>query len=128
MIKIYEIPKEKLSELKKILEAEDKPAEELGIEIESKKGKETVREKAMRWQVNEFKKQGYLLRDAKALGIKSEGSFLYISASDDFFERNEKILLDIGVRVLKGKELEDVKVKIEGAEEEAASGIGSIFG
>ncbi len=128
MIKIYEIPKEKLSELKKILEAEDKPAEELGIEIESKKGKETVREKAMRWQVNEFKKQGYLLRDAKALSIKSEGSFLYISASDDFFERNEKILLDIGVRVLKGKELEDVKVKIEGAEEEAASGIGSIFG
>ena len=128
MIKIYEIPKEKLSELKKILEAEDKPAEELGVEIESKKGKETVREKAMRWQVNEFKKQGYLLRDAKALSIKSEGSFLYISASDDFFERNEKILLDIGVRVLKGKELEDVKVKIEGAEEEAASGIGSIFG
>lgn len=77
---------------------------------------------------NQFKTQGYKFQDAASLGIAKTASFLYIKADEDFFKRNEKALLDAGAKELKGKEYENVKKKIESAEEESVAGMGSIFG
>ena len=128
MIKIYEILGNKMAAVKAILEAPDVAAGELaGVEIEKEAGKGQL-EKAKAWKANEFKKQGYLLRDAKALGIEKKCSYIQIDADDDFFKRNEKMLLDAGAKALTGKDLEDVQAKIKAGEEAAAESIGAIFG
>jgi hypothetical protein len=127
MIKIYEIASNKIAAVKAILEAPDVATGELGVEIEAEQGKGQL-EKAKAWKVNELKKQGYLLRDAKALGIDKKASYLQIDADDDFFKRNEKQLIDAGATILLGKELEDVKAKIAAGETAAAESIGALFG
>ncbi|UZE93823.1 MAG: hypothetical protein IB618_03590 [Candidatus Pacearchaeota archaeon] len=129
MIKIYEIPSDKLSGVKNILEAPEKVAGELDVEIEKEAGRKGTKvEKAKEWKINEFKRAGYILRDGKALGFEEKESYLYIDADEDFFKRNEKILLDAGAKVLEGEKFEQVKKKIEKAEREASAGVGFIFG
>lgn len=129
MIKIYEIPSEKLASVKAILEAPEKEAGEIaGVELETEAGKKGAKvETAKEWKINEFKRQGYILRDAKAIGFEETCSYLQIDASEDFFKRNEKTLLDAGVKVLEGEGLEKVKEKIKAGEEAAAESIGAIF-
>lgn len=129
MIKIYEIMSDKLSEVKAILEAPEKEAGVIvGVELEAEAGKKGAKvEEAKEWKVNEFKRQGYILRDAKLLGIDKACSYLYIEASSDFFDRNEKTLIDVGAKVLEGSEFEEVKTKIKTGEEAAAESIGAIF-
>ena len=107
-IRIYEL--EKAGPVKQILEAPD------------------TKDEQGNWIKNEFKTQGYKLQDAKSLGIEKEASYLYISASEDFFEKNEQKLLDAGAKKLEGEEFETVRQKIESAEEEAVGGMGAIFG
>ncbi|MEM4153112.1 MAG: hypothetical protein QXK80_03295 [Candidatus Pacearchaeota archaeon] len=126
MIKIYEIEPNNLQKIKNILEAPDSVTNELDFEIEKEQGK-GVMEKAKEWKINEWKKNGYILRDAKALGINKKVSFLYVSASEDFFERNEKNIIDLGAKPLSGEDYENVKNKIEESEEEVAEGLGFIF-
>ena len=92
MIKIYEIPQESLNKIKVILEAQEKQSEE-GT-----------------WQLNEFKRNGYTLRDASSLGIDKDSSYLYLKSSPEFFEKNEKILVDNGAKPLEGEEFEEVKL------------------
>lgn len=129
MIKIYEISPDKLSRVKNILEAPEKAVGELEVGIEKEAGKKGTKvEKAKEWTVNEFKRVGYVLRDAKTLDIEKDASYLYFNASNDFFERNEKQLIEAGARVLEGEEFEKVKKKIEAAESEALAGVGFIFG
>ncbi len=77
---------------------------------------------------NEFKLQGYKFQDAASLDIDKQASYIYISAGDDFFRKNEKALLAAGAKELKGKEYEEVKKKIESSEESAIEGMGAIFG
>ena len=77
---------------------------------------------------NEFKLQGYKFQDAASLGISKQVSYVYIDASDEFFKKNEKALLDAGAKPLKGQEFEDVKKKFESSEEGAIEGMGAIFG
>ncbi|MCX8193785.1 MAG: hypothetical protein N3G19_00240 [Candidatus Pacearchaeota archaeon] len=127
MIKIYEIELNKLQKIKNVLEAPDSAAGELDIELEKEQGK-GIMEKARAWKVNEWKKNGYILRDAKALGIDKKVSFLYVSAPEDFFEKNEKAIVALGAKVLKGKDYDDVKAKIEESEAGAAGGLSLIFG
>ena len=128
MIKIYEIPTDKLAAVKSILEAPEKAIGELDMEIEKEAGKKgTESEKAKQWKINEFKRAGYILRDAKALEIDKNISYLYINASEDFFGRNEESLIKAGVIVLEGDEFNKVKDKIETSENQASSGIGFIF-
>ncbi len=128
MIKIYKIPADKLQAVKNVLEASEKATKELEVEIEKEAGKKgTKTEKAKEWQINEFKRIGYILREAKALSLEGNDSYLYIKASEDFFERNEKQLVDIGAKVLEGEEFEKVKKKIEETESEAGVGVGFIF-
>lgn len=128
MIKIYEISSDKLAKIKSVLEAEDSPGEDLGVDFEVGEGKKTEIVRAKSWKINEFKRQGYLLRDASALEINKKCSYLYINAGDDFFKKNEKILLDFGAKLLSGKEYNEVKEKIENAEKLASEGLGFLFG
>jgi len=130
MIRIYEIPGNKISSVKNVLEAPDVPVGEIaGVTIESEAGKKGAKaEAAKTWKANEFKKQGYLLRDSKALGLEKACTYLQIDADEGFFKRNEKALLDAGAKALSGKELEDVKAKIAAGEEAAAASIGALFG
>ncbi|MGB9707933.1 MAG: hypothetical protein ACPLXC_01225 [Candidatus Pacearchaeota archaeon] len=129
MIRIYEIEIAKLQKIKNVLEAQDTATGELDIELEKEAGKKgSAMEKAKAWRVNEWKKNGYILREAKAIGIDKKVSFLYVSAPEDFFERNEKQIVDLGANELKGEEFEKVKTKIEEAEQGASEGIGFIFG
>jgi len=127
MIKIYEIELSELQKIKSVLEAPDSAVGQLDFEIEKEEGK-GIMEKAKMWKINEFKRVGYILREAKALGIDKKVAYLYIKADEDFFERNEKILIDLGVKILEGKEYEEIKEKIEALEKEASEGLGFIFG
>jgi hypothetical protein len=125
MIKIYEISPSKLAQVKNLLEAPDTAGEELDIELEKEPGKGS--EKAKAWKINEFKKQGYLLREAKALGIDKKCSYLYIEAGSDFFEKHEKSLIDAGANEVARDDFEEIKQKIEKAEHKASEGIGFLF-
>ena len=127
MKKIYEITADKIDKLKKILEAPDGISGELDVELEVEQGK-GGKEKAKSWKANEFKKQGYILREAKTLDINKKVFYLYIQAEDNFFKSHEKILLDTGAKLLKGSEGDDIIKKIENSESNASSGIGFIFG
>ena len=101
MIKIYEIELAKLQKIKNVLEAPDVSAGELDVELEKEAGKKGgAMEKAKAWKANEWKKNGYILREAKALGIDKKASFLYVSASEDFFHRNEKSIIELGAKAL----------------------------
>ena len=103
MIKVYEISKDKVEDVKALLEAPEKEKE------------------------NPFKRQGYLLRDARALGLEGERFYLYIKADEAFFEKNEKVLIDAGAKLLEGEELEKIKGLIEEAEEAAGQAFGSLW-
>jgi len=128
MIRIYEVSKENLVKVKSVLEAPDTVAGELDVELATEEGKKGAKvEKAKEWKLNEFKRQGYILRDAKALGLEKSCSYLYIEANEDFFSRNEKILLGAGIKTLEGEEFEKVKEKIKAGEEAAAESIGAVF-
>lgn len=130
MIKIYEIPGSKISSVKAVLDAPDIATGELeGITIETEAGRKGSRaEAAKTWKINEFKKQGFLLRDAKALGLEKACTYLQIDADAGFFERNEKQLIDAGAIELKGDDYEKVKAVIAAGEEAAAESIGALFG
>jgi len=109
VVKVFEIMG--IANVKKVLEADDVKDPKTG-----------------KWIINEFKTQGYKLQDAASLGISKTMNYLYIKASEDFFKKHEKALLDAGAKELKGKEYEEVKHKFESAEESSVEGMGSIFG
>jgi hypothetical protein len=127
MIKIYEIPADKIIQLKNILEAPDQTSGELDVELEKEQGKGS-KEKAKAWKVNEFKKQGYILREARTLDIDKKVFYLYIKAEESFFKKTEQELLNAGAKVLKSPESEKIIKKIEDLESNASSGIGFVFG
>src|SRR3989344_4196359 len=105
-VNIYELAN--LGEVKKILEASD------------------TKDAQGNWIKNPFIVQGYRLQEAGTLGINKQVNYLYFKASDEFFEKNEKMLLDAGAKKLSGAEKDDVKKRFEGAEEESLAGMGSI--
>lgn len=77
---------------------------------------------------NDFKTQGYKFQDAAGLGISKQVSYIYVNAGDEFFKKNEKLLLAAGAKELKGKEYDEVKKKFDSSEEGAIEGMGAIFG
>ena len=107
-VNIYELAN--LGEVKKILEASD------------------TKDAQGNWIKNPFIVQGYRIQEAGTLGINKQVNYLYIKASDEFFEKNEKVLLDAGAKKLEGTEKADVQKKFEAAEEDSIAGMGSIFG
>jgi len=127
MIRIYKIDSKDLDRVKSVLEAPDEMTGELNVELEKEQGKGN-KEKAKAWKVNEFKKQGYILREAKTLGIDEKVSYLQINGDESFFNRNEKVLLNAGAKKIEGAEYEEIKSKIEEQEMGASESIGFVFG
>ncbi len=111
MVRVYELAQASVGKIKNILDADDRRDPK----------------NPTKWIINEFKTQGYILREGRAIGHGAEASYLYIKADDEFFKRNEKALLDAGAKLLKGKEAAEVQKKIEDLENAAIEGLGGIF-
>jgi hypothetical protein len=145
-VKIYEIEKGSLPNLKKILESEDtceieircdkcgtsetktiKANELKGFEKKKCNCGEPLKVNVKKLTVNNFARNGYILRGAKALGVEKDCSYLYIKAEEDFFKENESLILIDGVKKVENG-FEEMKNKIESEEEAAAQGLGGIFG
>lgn len=75
-----------------------------------------------------FRRNGYILREARSLGLGEKGYYLHINGPEEFFREHEKEIMVPGVAMTKGKEFEDVRRKIEEEESSAAAGVGAIFG
>lgn len=146
-VRIYQIEAKDLDKAKKVLEAAEVDPELESVlkqraKMEKAKKDSVVSEEmkaldakieqlkaAGKMKVNEFARNGYILRAAKGISLTGEQSYLYIKAPDDsFFARNEKALLSAGVKALKGEEFEKAKKAFESEEESSAAGMGFIFG
>ncbi len=110
MIRIYKISPEALKESKKILEAQENVDEQGKLEK------------------NEFARNGYTLQSATALGLEGDEYYLYIDAPEEFWKKNEEKLNISGVTKLENEEYEKVKAKFDEEKENAAAGIGNLFG
>jgi len=111
LVKVFEIPSDKLKVVKPILEGPDKKDPVTG-----------------KWIINEWVTRGYKLNDARGLGLEGANYFLYVKADDAFFKKNEKSITDAGAKEMKGAEAEKVKKKFEESAESAEASLGAIFG
>ncbi|MFZ3169600.1 Uncharacterised protein [uncultured archaeon] len=75
-----------------------------------------------------FKRLGYTVRECSLLGSQRKGYFLYIKANSEDIDRAEKKFEGIGLKKLIGEELKIVTAAFIAEEENAASGMGMIFG
>ncbi|CAG0970410.1 hypothetical protein METP2_01357 [Methanosarcinales archaeon] len=75
-----------------------------------------------------FKRLGYTVRECSLLGSERKGYFLYIKANSEDIDRAEKKFEGIGLKKLIGEELKIVTAAFIAEEENAASGMGMIFG
>lgn len=72
-------------------------------------------------------KQSITVRDAKALGITLEGSFFYITGSEEGVKKCVEFIKEFEAPAKK-EQLEHAKKKIIEEQDAAASGFGGIFG
>lgn len=145
-VRIYEVDKGNLPNLKKTLEAEETceieircdkcgTAETKNINANQLKSflekkcncGEPLKVDVKKLTVNKFTRNGYILRGAKALGVEKDCFYLYIKADENFFKENEGLILIDGVKKVENG-FEELKNKIESEEEAAAEGLGGIFG
>ncbi len=70
-------------------------------------------------------KQSIKIRDANSLGLEGDGSFFYITGSDEGVEKCKELIKEF---VEESKDLEKAKEKIKEEEDAAAAGMGGIFG
>ncbi len=75
-----------------------------------------------------FKRVGYTVRECRLLGSKRKGYFLYIKANSENTDRAEEKLEGCGITKLMGEEKKIVTAAFIAEEENAASGMGMIFG
>ena len=75
-----------------------------------------------------FKRLGYTVRECSLLGSERKGYFLYIKANSEDIDRAEKKFEGVGLKKLIGEELKIVTDAFIAEEENAASGMGMIFG
>ena len=114
MIRIYKIEAKAFAQVKKTLDEQER------VELVNNEKKIFK---------NEFIRAGYTLRDAKSMGFSEDCSYLYLKNEDDgFFKRNEPKILIEGVKKLDGQEFDKVKQGIEKEAEDAAIGVGAVFG
>ncbi len=72
-------------------------------------------------------RQSVTMRDAQALGTDFEGLMVVISGDETAIERFEEISREVAKR-LRGKDAERVYELLRKEEEEAAEGVGFLFG
>ena len=70
-----------------------------------------------------FARNGYILQEAKILGLEQEGNVLFVEADDAFFEEHGKELKIEGVVLLKGPDADKAIEAIEKSQGDVASGI-----
>ena len=75
-----------------------------------------------------FKRVGYTVRECELMGSERIGYFLYIKANSEDIDRAEKKFEGIGLEKLTGEEKKLVTTAFIAEEENAASGMGMIFG
>jgi hypothetical protein len=75
-----------------------------------------------------FKRIGFTVRECNLLGSERKGYFLYLKANSEELDRAEKKLEGLGLQKLTGEEKKIVTAAFIAEEENAASGMGMIFG
>ncbi|NJD52326.1 MAG: hypothetical protein FIB07_05595 [Candidatus Methanoperedens sp.] len=75
-----------------------------------------------------FKRLGYTVRECSLLGSPRKGYFLYIKANSEDIDRAEKKFEGTGLKKLIGEELKTVTSAFIAEEDNAATGMGMIFG
>ena len=71
-------------------------------------------------------RQSVTVRDAKSLGLKGDGRYVVVEGSEAAVARATELLK--GIPPLKGAGAEDVYRRFRSQDEQAASGMGLIFG
>lgn len=85
-------------------------------------------------KINKFMKddlisrQSILTRDASALNIDKDVTFLKIDGSEDGLKRAEEVAEEMEFKKLSEKDAAEVNEKIAEQEDSAADGMGMIFG
>jgi len=72
-------------------------------------------------------RQSIVIRDAKALAIKGDVTFVKIEGSPEGVKRAEAVAKELGFATVKTKKAKTINDKIQSEEENAASGLGMIF-
>ena len=75
-----------------------------------------------------FKRIGFEVRECDLLGSDRKGYFLYLKANSEKLDRAEKKLEGLGIQKLTGEEQKLITRAFVAEEENAASGMGMIFG
>jgi hypothetical protein len=75
-----------------------------------------------------FKRIGFTVRESSLLGSDRKGYFLYLKANSEELDRAEKKLDGPGLQKLTGEEEKIVTAAFIAEEDNAASGMGMIFG
>lgn len=75
-----------------------------------------------------FKRLGFTVRECELLGSDRKGYFLYLKANSEELDRAEKKLDGLGLQKLAGEEQKMITKAFRDEEENAASGMGMIFG
>ncbi len=75
-----------------------------------------------------FKRIGFTVRECSLLGSDRKGFFLYLKANSEELDRAEKKLDGLGLKKLAGEEKKVITKAFIDEEENAASGMGMIFG
>ena len=75
-----------------------------------------------------FKRIGFTIRECSLLGSERKGYFLYIKANSEDIERADNKFEGAGLSKLVGEEKKIVTNAFIAEEENAASGMGMIFG
>jgi len=79
------------------------------------------------WKDDVVSRQSITARDAKSLGLPGDDRYVLVEGSDAGVARAAELLKDIA-HALKGPEAERVYRAFRAQDEEAASGMGLIFG
>jgi len=75
-----------------------------------------------------FKRIGFTVRECDLLGSDRKGYFLYLKANSEQLDRAEKKFEGLGLQKLAGEEKKIVTAAFIAEEDNAASGMGMIFG
>ncbi|MFQ5883589.1 MAG: hypothetical protein ACE5IO_00645 [Thermoplasmata archaeon] len=72
-------------------------------------------------------RQSIVVRDASALSMESKETFVLIEGSDEAIKKAEELFEEVGEK-LEGSEAEEIYNKIKEKEDDAAGGMGLLFG
>ena len=84
-------------------------------------------EEAIRSDFDLAAKQSLKVKNAGSLNLEGEGSFFYITGTDEGVEKCKELIKDF-IGESKQEDLDKAKEKIKEEEDAAAAGMGGIFG